>query len=101
MAIPDVVKTGLPSDVHDMPKAPPPASSPAPSTKRIGTQQIKHIFRTFSQMGGSVSGSMPGSVIDEYLNEFLAAGWRVHSAHHVVNVPEGHTFCWVLIRELP
>lgn len=93
---PSVAKVGLPSEVHDLPKAPP----PAPPAKAKTTQQVRHIFRTFSQLGGGVGGSVPGEVIDAYLNEFLAVGWRVHSAHHVVNVPEGHTFCWCLIREL-
>jgi hypothetical protein len=92
---PSVARVGLPSEVHDAPKA-----APAPVAKNSGVQQIHHVFRTFSQLGGGVGGSMPGSAIDDYLNEFLAVGWRVHSVHHVVNVPEGHTFCWCLIREL-
>lgn len=93
--VPSVAKVGLPSETHDAPKL-----TATPPALRQKIQQVRHIFRTFSQLGGGVGGSMPGEHIDAYLNEFLATGWRIHSAHHVVNVPEGHTFCWCLIREM-
>lgn len=84
-----VVKVGLPSDVKD-----------GKAAKRPPVQQVHHMFRTFAQMGTGIGGSMPGDVVDAEVNNWLANGWRIHSVHHVVNVPEGHTFCWVLIRDI-
>lgn len=98
--VPEVVRTGPPSEVKDKPKPEAEAKPKAVAKSFQPVQEVHHIFRTFSQMGGGVGGSMPGSIVDAQINEYLAVGWRIHSVHHVVNVPEGHTFCWVMIREL-
>jgi hypothetical protein len=99
------IMVGRPSDIVDpqpvtetpaTPGAEPQVRAKAPETRSY--MVVHHIVRTLSKDGSRSGGSVTSDDMEEYLLSYFRTGWYLFNVIFVDNVPEGHTFCWVIAK---
>lgn len=91
---------GRPSDVVE-PPAPTPDEAAKPRSKAAVTASypvVHHVMRTVSRQNIFTDQAQPLDTIEEYLLTYFRQGWELLKVEFMETVPEGFTFCWVLIK---
>ncbi len=90
---------GRPSDVVEPGALPAEAAAPRGKANVVAAYPVvHHVMWTISKDGSRSGGSKTLDELEEYLLTYFRQGWELLKVEFMEKVPEGFTFCWILIK---
>lgn len=89
---------GRPSDAVELGTPSPETAAPRGRAGVATYPVVHHVMRTVSRDGSHSGGSTTLDEVEEYLLTYFRQGWELLKVEFMEKVPEGFTFCWILIK---